>query len=89
MIEKVMNISFLGKNLRVTHVEVFCTILPLLIILLVRLYSPSMIQGHICKVQSRILDILILQDKTLFCAFEDNFKQNGIFWRQHLLAVRV
>ena len=54
---------------------------------------------------SRILDILILQDKTLFCACVDNFKQNGIcwrhcacvdnfkqngvFWRQHLPAVRV
>ena len=28
-------------------------------------------------------------DKTLFCAFEDNFKQNGIFWCQRLPAVRV
>ena len=37
-----------------------------------------------------ILDILILQDKTLFCAFEDNFKQNGVNnWRQLLLAVHV
>ena len=54
---------------------------------------------------SRILDILILQDKTLFCACvdnfkqnggfwrhcacADNFKQNGVFWRQHLPIVRV
>ena len=53
----------------------------------------------------RILDILILQDKTLFCACVDNFKQNGGFWRycacadnfkqngvflrQHLPVVRV
>ena len=37
----------------------------------------------------RILDILILQDKTLFCACVDIFKENGVFWRQHLLAVRV
>ena len=53
----------------------------------------------------RILDILILQDKTLFCACvdnfkqnggfwrhcacADNFKQNGVFWRQHLPIVRV
>ena len=37
----------------------------------------------------RILDILILQDKTLFCTFEDNVKQNGIFWRQHLPAVCI
>ena len=57
------------------------------------------------KVTSRILDILILQDKTLFCACVDNFKQNGGFWRhcacadnfkqngvflrQHLPVVRV
>ena len=55
--------------------------------------------------EARILDILILQDKTLFCACvdnfkqnggflrhcacADNFKQNGVFWRQHLPAVRV
>ena len=48
---------------------------------------------------------LILQDKTLFCACVDNFKQNGgfwrhcacvdnfkqngVFWRQHLPVVRV
>ena len=54
---------------------------------------------------SRILDILILQDKTLSCACVDNFKQNGgfwchcacadnlkqngVFWRQHLPIVRV
>ena len=53
----------------------------------------------------RILDILTLQDKTLLCAFVDNFKQNGVFWRrcacvdnfkqngvfwrQHLRTVRV
>ena len=53
----------------------------------------------------RILDILILQDKTLFCACvdnfkqnggfwrhcacADNFKQNGVFWRRHLPIVRV
>ena len=53
----------------------------------------------------RILDILILQDKTLscacvdnfkqnggfwcHCACADNFKQNGVFWRQHLPVVRV
>ena len=30
------------------------------------------------QVLPRILDMLILQDKTLFCAFEDNFKQNGV-----------
>ena len=41
------------------------------------------------KISARILDILILQDKTLFCTFEDNFKQNGVFWRQHLPAGRV
>ena len=57
------------------------------------------------KALPRILDILILQDKTLFCACVDNFKQNGVFWRhcacvdnfkqngvfwrQHLPAVRV
>ena len=56
-------------------------------------------------IMPRILDILILQDKTLFCACVDNFKQNGVFWRhcacvdnfkrngvfwrQHLPAVRV
>ena len=40
---------------------------------------------------SRMLLVLarILQDKTLFCAFEDNFKQNGVFWHQPLPAVRV
>ena len=54
---------------------------------------------------TRILDILILQDKTLscacvdnfkqnggfwcHCACADNFKQNGGFWRQHLPIVRV
>ena len=53
----------------------------------------------------RILDILILQDKTLscacvnnfkqnggfwrHCACADNFKQNGVFWRQHLPIIRV
>ena len=58
-----------------------------------------------CFVAPRILDILILQDKTLFCscvdnfkqnggfwrhcACADNFKQNGVFWRQHLPIVRV
>ena len=56
-------------------------------------------------VSARILDILILQDKTLFCACvdnfkenvgfwrhcacADNFKQNGVFLRQHLPVVRV
>ena len=60
--------------------------------------------SHVWK-QPRILDILILQDKTLFCACVDNFKQNGgfwrhcacannfkqngVFWRQHLPIVRV
>ena len=55
--------------------------------------------------QPRILDILILQDKTLSCACVDNFKQNGgfwchcacadnfkqnvVFWRQHLPIVHV
>ena len=43
MIEKVTNISFLG-NLKMTWVIVFCTILSLLRILLVRLYSPSVIR---------------------------------------------
>ena len=57
------------------------------------------------QVIPRILDILILQDKTLFCACvdnfkqkggfwrhcacADNFKQNGVFLRQHLPVVRV
>ena len=36
----------------------------------------------ILAVLTRILDILILQDKTLFCACVDNLKQNGVFWRQ-------
>ena len=35
--------------------------------------------GHF---QSRILYIIIRKDKTLVCAFEDNFKQNGVnFYR--------
>ena len=37
--------------------------------------------GTILKVEARILDILILKDKTLFCACVDNFKQNDVFWR--------
>ena len=36
---------------------------------------------------SRILDIIIRKDKTLFCAFEDNFKQNGVNSGQLLPAV--
>ena len=31
----------------------------------------------------------IRTDKTLVCACVDNFKQNGIFWHQHLPAVRI
>ena len=61
--------------------------------------------GSSQRVLARILDILILQDKTLscacvdnfkqnggfwcHCACADNFKQNGVFWRQHLPIVRV
>ena len=51
--------------------------------------NPWLLQCLLIPLAPRILDILILQDKTLFCAFEDNFKQNGVFWRQHLPAVRV
>ena len=43
----------------------------------------------ISKDSGSYTSILKLQDKTLFCAFEDNFKQNGVFWRQHLPAVRI
>ena len=67
----------------------------------VTILASELIQSTI----SRILDILILQDKTLFCACvdnfkqngsfwrhcacADNFKQNGVFWRQHLPVVRL
>ena len=37
----------------------------------------------------RILDIIIRKDKTLVCAFEDNFKQNGVNSGQLLPDVRV
>ena len=49
----------------------------------------AMVKYDLNRVQPRILDILMLQDKTLFFTFEDNFKQNGVFWRQHLPAVRI
>ena len=40
--------------------------------------------------KSRILDIIIRKDKTLICAFKDNFKQNGINSGQlKLLVVRI
>ena len=68
-------------------------------------FFPQVFLGNFLTVPSRILDILILQDKTLFCACVNNFKQNGGFWRhcacadnfkqngvflrQHLPVVRV
>ena len=36
-------------------------------------------------VHTTILDIIIRKDKTLVCAFEDNFKQNGVnFYRPYV-----
>ena len=42
-----------------------------------------------CKLRQGFWIYLYFRIKTLFCAFEHNFKQNGIFWRQDLPGVRV
>ena len=42
---------------------------------------------HTQLLTPRILDIIIRKDKTLVCAFEDNFKQNGVNIGQLLPAV--
>ena len=66
--------SFNGKFTVKIDFPIGYFIFPLLLLTLEKVGSHTW-------VWSRILDILILQDKTLFCACVDNFKQNGVFWR--------
>ena len=54
----------------------------------VKLEAQSSKMAAAC-IESRILDIIIGKDKTLVCAFEDNFKQNGVNSGLLLPAIRV